>query len=47
MLRSEGRLYELAIEYTPHSSVPLEEEVGSALERLLRIGLTGDVLVFL
>jgi ATP-dependent helicase HrpB len=47
VLRSEGKLYELAIEYTPHSPAPLEGQVASALERLLSDGLTGDVLVFL
>jgi ATP-dependent helicase HrpB len=47
IVRSEGRLYDLAVEYTPHSSAPLEEQVASALERLLRGKLTGDVLVFL
>jgi len=47
VLRSEGKLYELAIEYTPHSAAPLEEQVAAALERLLAGGLTGDVLVFL
>ena len=47
ILRSEGKLYELAIEYTPHSPAPLEEQVAAALERLVQSGLTGDVLVFL
>ncbi len=47
VLRSEGKLYELAIEYTPHSAAPLEEQVAGALDRLLAGGLTGDVLVFL
>ncbi len=47
VLRSEGKLYELAIEYTPHSAAPIEEQVAAALERLLAGGLTGDVLVFL
>ena len=47
MLRSEGKLHELRIEYTPHSPAPLEEQVASALERLLKEGLDGDVLVFL
>ncbi len=46
-LRSEGKLFPLAVEYTPHSPAPLEEQVASALERLLRTALTGDVLVFL
>ena len=47
ILRSEGKLYDLAIEYTPHSPAPLEEQVAAALERLIARGLTGDVLVFL
>jgi len=47
VLRSKGKLYELAIEYTPHSPLPLEEQVAAALERLMKAGLTGDVLVFL
>ena len=47
VLRSEGKLYELAIEYTPHSPAPLEEQVAAALERLTKSGVTGDVLVFL
>ena len=46
-LRSEGRLFPLIISYTPHSSQPLEEQVAGALDRLLREGLDGDVLVFL
>ncbi len=47
VLQSEGRLYELTIEYTPHSPAPLEEQVALALERLLKSSLSGDVLVFL
>ncbi len=47
ILRSEGKLYELSIEYTPHSAAALEEQVASALDRLLKRGLDGDVLVFL
>jgi len=47
VLRSEGRRYPLAIEYTPHSAAPLEEQVSAALERLLAGGLDGHVLVFL
>jgi ATP-dependent helicase HrpB len=47
ILRSEGKLYDLAIEYTPHSPAPLEEQVTAALERLVRAGLTGNVLAFL
>jgi ATP-dependent helicase HrpB len=47
VLRSEGKLCHLQIEYTPHSASPLEEQVSTALERLVREGLDGDVLVFL
>lgn len=47
ILRSEGKLHELRIEYTPHSVAPLEEQVVNAVERLLKDGLDGDVLVFL
>ena len=50
VLRSEGKLYELAIEYTPHSPAPLEEQVAAALERLVTSPAReggGDVLVFL
>ncbi|HEY4360807.1 MAG TPA: ATP-dependent helicase HrpB [Bryobacteraceae bacterium] len=47
VLRSEGKLYDLVIEYTPHSPAPLEDQVASALERLLKDPLTGDILVFL
>src|SRR5487761_2001159 len=45
VLRSEGKLHDLTIEYTPHSSAPLEEQVRAAVERLGK--LDGDVLVFL
>ena len=47
VLRSEGKLFELSIEYTPHSPAPLEEQVAAALGRLVQPGLSGDVLVFL
>jgi ATP-dependent helicase HrpB len=40
-------LYELAIDYTPHSPAALEEQVAAALDRLVRSSLNGDVLVFL
>jgi ATP-dependent helicase HrpB len=45
VLRSEGKLFELKIEYTPHSAAALEDQVAGAVERLGR--LDGDVLVFL
>ncbi len=47
VLRSEGKMYPLRIEYTPHSAAPLEDQVADALERILKEGLDGDVLVFL
>jgi ATP-dependent helicase HrpB len=45
VLRSQGKLFELKIEYTPHSSTTLEEQVAAAVERLRPFD--GDVLVFL
>ncbi|HSB16735.1 MAG TPA: ATP-dependent helicase HrpB [Bryobacteraceae bacterium] len=47
VLRAEGRLFDLALSYTPVSAATLAEQVASALESLLREGLKGDVLVFL
>src|SRR5579871_5174195 len=47
VLRSEGKLHALRIDYTPHSALPLEELVVGALERLTQEKLDGDVLVFL
>ncbi len=45
VLRSEGKLFELKIEYTPHSAAALEDQVAAAVERLGP--MDGDVLVFL
>jgi ATP-dependent helicase HrpB len=47
ILRSKGKLYPLAIDYTPHSAAPLDEQVATALERVLGDPGAGDVLVFL
>ena len=47
VVRSQGRLFETEIEYTPHTAEPLEEKVALALERVSAGGLDGDVLVFL
>jgi ATP-dependent helicase HrpB len=47
VLRSEGRLFPLSIGFSPSSAEPLPAQVAAALERLLRDGLDGDVLVFL
>jgi ATP-dependent helicase HrpB len=50
-LRSEGRLFEVAVEYLSPAEAArpdrLEEQVASAVRRLVREGLDGDVLVFL
>lgn len=45
VLRSEGKLFDLKIEHTPHSAAALEEQVAAAVQRLGN--LDGDVLVFL
>lgn len=45
VIRSEGRLFDLSIEYAPHTAAPLEEQVAQAVQRLGK--LDGDVLVFL
>jgi ATP-dependent helicase HrpB len=47
VVRSQGKLYDLRIEYTPHSAAPLEDQVAGALEKLVHSKLDGDVLVFL
>lgn len=51
VVRSEGRLFDLRVEYSPVSPEPLEQQVAAAVRRLLRGGkeggLDGDVLVFL
>jgi ATP-dependent RNA helicase HrpB len=44
-LRSAGKLFDLQIEYTPHSAAALEHQVAAAVERLGNH--QGDVLVFL
>ncbi len=45
--RSEGKLFDLRVHYSPVSPDPLENQVAAALERLPRDGLDGDVLIFL
>ncbi|MGH9631415.1 MAG: ATP-dependent helicase C-terminal domain-containing protein, partial [Bryobacteraceae bacterium] len=47
VLRSEGRLFDVAIQYAGHSPKPLEEQVAAAVEKVADDGLDGDVLVFL
>ncbi|MBI4890612.1 MAG: ATP-dependent RNA helicase, partial [Acidobacteria bacterium] len=47
LVRSEGRLYTLELEHTPHSAESLEALVAGAVERLARSRKEGDILVFL
>jgi ATP-dependent helicase HrpB len=47
IVRSEGRLFDLAIAYQPYSAAPLEKQVASALRTLLAEQTAGDILVFL
>ncbi|MDI1475815.1 ATP-dependent helicase HrpB [Polyangium sp. y55x31] len=48
IVRSMGRMYDVAIEHLERSDDrPLEAQVASAVRRLVREGLEGDVLVFL
>jgi ATP-dependent helicase HrpB len=44
-IRSEGRLFPVAVEYTPHSAAALEDQVSSAFDRVA--AERGDVLTFL
>ena len=46
-LRSEGRLFELAIKHLPYSPAPLETQVKEAVELLLKEKHTGHILTFL
>ncbi len=47
ILRSEGRLFDLAVEHRAYSAAPLEQQVLEAFERLTEAGTSGDVLAFL
>jgi ATP-dependent helicase HrpB len=48
LVRSEGRLFEIALEHLPQPDArPLADQVASAVRRLCQEGLDGDVLVFL
>ena len=47
ILRSEGKVFELSIDYTPYSSSPPHQQVKDALEQVLDKEDAGDVLVFL
>ena len=47
VLTCEGRLFPLEVAYTPYSPAPLEDQVATALEGLLKAEPKGVVLVFL
>lgn len=47
ILRSEGKLHPITVEWTPETGVTLEQRVANGVERLARQSLTGDILVFL
>jgi ATP-dependent helicase HrpB len=48
VLRSEGRMFEVAVEHLArHDERPLEIQVAEAVRRLVAEGLDGDVLAFL
>ncbi len=47
VLRSEGQLFDVSVEYTPYSPARLEDQVAVALEKLVSEKASGDVLVFL
>lgn len=47
IVRSHGRLFDLAIEHLPYSPEPLHEQVKSAVELLVRDSHAGHILVFL
>ncbi len=47
ILRSDGRLFPLEVEYTPHSAASLEDSVLEGVERVLKAQAEGDILVFL
>jgi len=46
-VRSEGKLFQLAIEHRPYSSEPLEIRVRQAVESLIGTQRSGDILAFL
>ena len=47
IVRSEGKLFDLAIKHLPYSPDPLEVQVKNAVELLVDAGHSGDKLVFL
>lgn len=47
IVKSEGKLFDLAIKYLPYSPEPFEVQVRNAAELLIDAGHSGDTLVFL
>ncbi len=47
LVKSEGRLFDIDITWSPYSPAPLEEQVGAALDSAIGRGMPGDILVFL
>ena len=47
IVRFEGKLFDLAIKHLPYSPEPLEAQVRSAVELLIDMGHSGDILTFL
>jgi ATP-dependent helicase HrpB len=47
VIRSEGRLFDLSITHLAYSPEPMETQVSTALQILLREGVLGDILAFL
>ncbi len=47
VISSEGRLFDLAIYYTPYSPAALDQQVAGAFERLAQQPGRGDILTFL
>jgi ATP-dependent helicase HrpB len=46
MLKSEGRQFPVAVRYTPHSSMPVSEQVAAAVTQTIK-DVDGHILVFL
>ena len=47
VLRSEGKLFDVSIEYAAYSPAPLQGQVRDALDAVLRDDQAGEILVFL
>lgn len=47
VLRSEGKLFDIAVEHLPYSPLPLELQVRNAFEILIKQQESGDILTFL